>query len=112
MPLLVLLGRLALWLSVFVPTVGRVADVPTRPLVPAVGLVLVLGRAVAPFPVLAEALPDKLLVVGRLVVIWPLIEPLDGRDTLALPWVRPPLFGRRLLIDPAMPLLLRLTLAT
>ena len=85
-------------------TVGRLV-VPVRPLVPTLGLELLLGRALA----LAEPVrPDALFVVGRLVVAVPLIE-LPVRpppDTLAPPW---PLLERRELIEP--PLLLCLTVA-
>lgn len=55
---------------------GRLAVAePVRPLVPAVGLDVLLGLAVAlAEPVLPEALPD-MLPVGRSVVVLPLIEP-------------------------------------
>lgn len=85
---------------------GRLAVAePVRPLVPAVGLDVLLGLAVAlAEPVLPEALPD-MLPVGRSVVVLPLIEP-----PVPLP-VRPS-EGRRPLIEPPVPVKPCLTLAT
>ena len=68
--------RDALWLPVRELAVGRLVVLPVRPWVPAVGLVLVLGRADAlAEPVLPVVLLDMLPAVGRLVVL-PLNEPL------------------------------------
>ena len=97
---------------------GRLAVVPlpTRPLVPAVGLeavvglevvVVACGRLVLPL-VRPEALPPD--TVGRLTVV-PLIEPPEVRPETVAP-LCVLLAGIRLLIEPAVPLLPCLTLAT
>ena len=90
--------------------VGRLVLLPVRPCVPAVGLELLLGRALAlAEPVLLEALPAEALpLVGRETEA-PLIDPFTVRppETLALL-----LEGRRELIEPFTPLLPCLTLAT
>ena len=79
MPLWLLcpLGRAVVpWLLGRSLIVGRLAVAElVRPLVPAVGLEVLLGLAVAlAEPVLPEALP-AMLPVGRLVVVLALIEP-------------------------------------
>lgn len=106
------LGRAALWLPWRSLTEGRlVVVVPVRPCVPAVGLELTVGlvEAVAE-PVLPEALPVTLLVVGRTAVTLPLDEPPDMLPPLATrAWSSS---GRRWLMEPAVPLLPCLTLAT
>lgn len=99
------------WLFGRLLTVGRLAvEEPVRPLVPAVGLEVLVGLAEAlEEPVLPEVLPDMLPAEGRLAVA-PLIEPfaLVRPETLAPPLLE----GRRELIEPLTPLLPCLTLAT
>ena len=93
-----------------------VAPEPTRPLVPAVGLeavvglevvVVACGRLVLPL-VRPETLPPD--TVGRLTVA-PLIEPFEVRPETEAPFCGL-LLGTRWLIEPAVPLLPCLTLAT
>ena len=99
---------------------GRLdATLPVRPLVPAVGLLLTVGLLVLVRLVLLPTRPEEAVpVVGRLVML-PATLPLLFPSTLARPDMLPPvlppwlpLLGRRELIDPLLPVLPCLTLAT
>ena len=89
---------------------------PVRPLVPVVGLLLTVGLLVLVRPVLAATRPvELLLVVGRLDILplsllLLLIRPDMLPPPALLPW-RPSL-ARLWLIEPLLPLLPCLTLAT
>lgn len=99
-------GRVVLSVFGREPTVGRLVVVPTRPWLPTVGRVLLLGRAVAVVLLgLVDALPEMLLPVGRFE---PLTRPvlLERLPALLLEE------GRMPLNEPAVPLVPRLTLAT
>jgi hypothetical protein len=89
---------------------------PIRPLVPVVGLLLTVGLLVLVRPVLAATRPDEVLfVVGRLdilpllLMLLLLIRP-DMLPPPLLFWR--PSFVRLWLIEPLLPLLPCLTLAT
>ena len=108
LPVPLLLGRLAVVL------------VPVRPLVPAegrllvaVGLEVVVGRVVVPLLLgrLVLLFPDMLPdAVGRVVEVEPLIEPVLLLPEMVAPFCV--LFRLPPLIEPAVPLLPCLTLAT
>ena len=82
-----------LWLPCCAVPLGRLAvAVAVRPWVPAVGLVLVLGRAVVlAVPVLPVAMPDMLPVVGRdvVAVLFDRLPPVRPELALAPPCLDP-----------------------
>ena len=103
-PLELLVGRLA-------------ATLPVRPLVPAVGLLLTVGLllAVGLLALVPTRPSDVAPVVGRLDMlpeVLPLSLPLTVARPDMLPPVLPPWSGRRELIEPPVPVLPCLTLAT